>query len=190
MTQHLGDSAGWRQSSRRLGPNLILLAHDLGVSVSLQEWTRRRRFSLADARPQAALASRIESSAPVVYFAEVADALRWFRGADSSIAYTWALEDGRGIHVAESSWAFPTIVMAERDARTIQEFAEDLTLHFITTEERHTLWNAERDRRPVLHSPEPYSNREDALRAATVAVGLLPVASVAAHAIAADEQRR
>lgn len=190
MTRPLDNSTGPGLSSRRLGPHIVLLAHDFGASPSLHEWTRRRKVSLIHSRPRVAQASRIESSVPIVHFAEAADARRWFRDADSSIAYTWALEDGRGIHVAESSWAFPTIVMAERDARTIQEFAEDLTLHFITTEERHTLWNAGRDRRPVLHAPEPYSNREDALRAATVAVGLLPVASVAAHAIAADEQRR
>jgi len=95
----------------------------------------------------------------------------------------WVLHDRTGACVAASVWAFPTTVMTECDARTVQEFAEDLTLHLTALEDGGSAWCGKWEELPALQASTPFPNRADALRAATVAVGLLPVASVSVRAV-------
>lgn len=73
--------------------------------------------------------------------------------------------------------------MAERDARTIQEFVDQLTLHFPVAGGDKVNWYGQWEDMPALLSSSAHSSQEDAVRAATIAVGLLPVATVAAYAV-------
>ncbi len=154
----------------------------------LASWAVRRRLTIEPGtEPEEPRRAASQAGPPDIRFATTCDATKWFGRASRPTVFTWALHDHVGTQTAVSAWAFPAILMAERDARTIQEFVDQLMLHIVS--DAHTggvAWFGERAGLPVLFSPEPYSNREDALQAATVAVGLLPVATVAAHAVNVD----
>lgn len=96
--------------------------------------------------------------------------------------FTWTLESHTREPLAVSASAFPAITVAERDARLVQEFAEDLTLNLSVDLGEGVTWFADRDGLPAVFSPRFYPDRVHALKEATVAVGLLPVASVAGYA--------
>jgi hypothetical protein len=174
---------------RRLGPHLAILVHQLRESSALIEWARERRNAVAiqAASTLSSRQRRPKLGPPDIRFADASEALEWFGDAPRSTVFTWALQDRSGTSLAVSAAAFPVIVMAERDARTTQEFAEELTLHLVASADADGLtWFSEHDGFPVIFSPRSYPSREEALHAATVAVGLLTVATVAGYPFDAD----
>lgn len=162
---------------------MSIVAHRVIRSGSLAEWSQLREAVLGDAHPAQPPDSRVGGGPPHVRLVDVSDAARWYGRVRNRIAHTWALCDGGGAQVAVSAWAFPTAVMAERDARTIQEFVDQLTLHFPVAGGDKVNWYGQWEDMPALLSSSAHSSQEDAVRAATIAVGLLPVATVAAYAV-------
>lgn len=170
------------REQRRLGPHLSILVHQLADSSALSVWARERHRAVATGAERR---QRIRKPGPPdIRFTNASEAFEWFGRTPRPTVFTWALQNQDGTSLAVSAAAFPAIMMAERDARTCQEFAEDLSLHFVDGD--GLTWFADRDGLPAIFSPRSYPSRESAIRAATVAVGLLKVATVAGYAVDAD----
>ncbi len=169
-----------------MGPHLAMLAHSFQTGQSLNEWALRRLATVGESPSARRSHARGGSEPPLVRFADVQDAVRWFGGTQTPLAYTWVLYDSLGRRVADSAWAFPTSVMAERDARVIQEFVDQLDLNFVESHDRAFAWYAQLDGNAALHASTAYESRDEAIHGATVVIGLLPVATVAAHAVDAS----
>lgn len=179
------------REQRRLGPHLAILVHQLHAPEALTAWTRERRSAIAihtERTPGPPQCAR-KPGPPDIRFANASEALAWFGSASRPAVFTWELQDQSGATLAASAAAFPTILMTERDVRTIQEFADELSLHVVASAAIGELtWFADRDGLPAIFSPRPYPSREQAIRAATVAVGLLTLATVDGYAVHADPE--
>ncbi|QEO09938.1 hypothetical protein [Protaetiibacter larvae] len=142
---------------------------------------------MTDAAEPAERPSELRFGPPEVRFTTAADAGVWFGPGLEPTVYTWTLTDPKGRILAVSATAFPVIRMAELDARRIREFAEELQLEFtVDPDGRGIAWAGYRGGIAILSSAGWHADRTDALHEATIAVGLLAVASVAQGAILAD----
>lgn len=177
------------QNHRRIGPHLAILAHRLDEPSAMADWMHGRRTALASTKePMSSPRRRILlPGPPEIRISDASEARKWFGHTSQPTLFTWALQSQNGESLAVSAAAFPAIMMAERDARTIQEFADELMLHFVPGAGTDGLtWFADRDGLPAIFSPRSYDGRQCVLKAATVAVGLLAVATVAGYAVDAD----
>lgn len=173
-------SLGSKQPRRvRCAPDQQLPLPRLVVPPSQPNSDRCRR---AAERP-----SELRFGPPEVRFTTAADAVAWFGRVAEPTVYTWTLTDPKGRILAASAAAFPVITMAELDARRIQEFAEELQLKFVPDPDGCGIaWAGYRDGVGILTSTAWHAERTDALHEATIAVGLLAIASVDQYAALAD----
>jgi len=170
---------------RAVGPHLALYAYQLDDSSALSQWAAQRRLVVGDIPLPNTRAHPSGTGPPEIRMSAPAEAADWFGHVPGAAVFTWTLHDHSGTPLAVSASLFPTIMMAERDARTNQEFVEQLTLHVVPAD-GGVAWFGDRDGGPILFSPASYPARAAALRAATATIGLLPIASVAGYAVAAD----
>ncbi len=172
----------WSRSS-----HIGFAAHLIDGSPSLASWSLHRNRIATDAAQQADRSTEPHFGPPEVRFTTAAAAAAWFGHLPEATVFTWTLADSKGQVVAASAAAFPAIMMAELDARRIQEFADELQLELVADPGgRGFAWAGYRDGVGILTSTAWHAARTDALQEATIAVGLLPVVSVAQYAILAD----
>ena len=162
-------------------------AHLIDGPRSLASWSLHRNRIVTDAAEPADRSTEPRFGPPEVRFATAAAAAAWFGHLPEATVFTWTLADPKGQVLAASAAAFPAIMMAELDARRIQEFADELQLELVADPGgRGFAWVGYRDGVGILTFTAWHAERTDALQEATIAVGLLPVASVAQYAILAD----
>jgi hypothetical protein len=170
---------------RAVGPHLALYSYQLDDSSALSQWAAQRRLVFGDIPLPKTRECPSGTGPPEIRLSTPAEASDWFRQVPGAVVFAWTLHDRSGTPLAVSASLFPTVMMAEREARNNQEFVEQLTLHVVPADDG-VAWFGDHFGTPILFSLASYPARDPALRAATATIGLLPIASVAGYAVAAD----